>query len=146
MSPKTAARFEVLRTRDRLSVHEGSVTAVVRGDRNVTVEATLDGEVVRLDAASVVNCTGPGRPWQPPGNPVVVSLIERGLAVPDPRGLGLVTTPEGCLVGSDGAAVPQVLVIGPPRKGTLFETTAIPEVRSQALHVADHVVVGDPFA
>jgi uncharacterized NAD(P)/FAD-binding protein YdhS len=32
-------------------------------------------------------------------------------------------------------------VIGPPRRGTLFETTAIPELRSQALHIADQILL-----
>jgi uncharacterized NAD(P)/FAD-binding protein YdhS len=72
--------------------------------------------------------------------------VRRGTARPDRFGLGLETTPEGALVAADGTVVPQILVIGPPRRGSLFETTAVPEVRSQALHIADHLVIGDPLA
>ena len=67
-----------------------------------------------------------------------VALVTGGAS-----GLGLATTADGCLVDVEGTAVPQVLVVGPPRRGTLFETTAVPELRSQALHVADHLVIGD---
>jgi uncharacterized NAD(P)/FAD-binding protein YdhS len=45
-------------------------------------------------------------------------------------------------VDADGTEVGQILVIGPPRRGTLFETTAVPELRAQALHLADRIVVG----
>jgi uncharacterized NAD(P)/FAD-binding protein YdhS len=31
------------------------------------------------------------------------------------------------------------LVVGPPRKGTLWETTAVPEIRSQAATLAQRL-------
>jgi len=149
MSPETGARLETLRTEGRLRTHLGQVLRAEPDPADasrVRLEVELDGEVVVLAADAVVNCTGPGRSWLPPENPVVADLVRQGVARPDPFGLGLETTPEGSLVDRDGAAVPQILVIGPPRRGSLFETTAVPELRSQALHIADHLVIGDPFA
>ena len=67
--------------------------------------------------------------------------MSRGLAQPDPHGLGLMTTAQGSLLGQDGLPVDHIFVIGPPRRGTLFETTAIPELRSQALHIADQILL-----
>lgn len=144
MSPPTAARLSALIESGRLGLHQGSVRSVgPLDDRAVRLEVELDGERRELVADAVVNCTGPGRPWQEPANPVVADLFARGLARPDPHGLGLDTTVDGCLVDAEGTEVRQILVIGPPRRGTLFETTAVPELRSQALHIADHIVIGD---
>jgi uncharacterized NAD(P)/FAD-binding protein YdhS len=144
MSPPTAARLRTLLDSGRLGLHAGSVERVhVVDDRTVRLGVDLDGEPVELVADAVVNCTGPGRPWAPPANPVISDLFERGLARPDPHGLGLETTAAGCLVDAAGDEVRQIMVIGPPRRGTLFETTAVPELRSQALHIADHVIIGD---
>lgn len=143
MSPPTAARLADLVDGGRLALHAGAVQQVAAVDaRSVRLGVDLDGTPVELVADAVVNCTGPGRPWQAPANPVVTDLFERGLARPDPHGLGLETTAVGCLVDSGGDEVSQITVIGPPRRGTLFETTAVPELRSQALHIADHIVVG----
>ena len=61
---------------------------------------------------------------------------------PDVLGLGLRTDAEGSLVDVVGRSRPELLVIGPPRRGALFETTAVPEIRSQALHLADRIVTG----
>jgi uncharacterized NAD(P)/FAD-binding protein YdhS len=38
--------------------------------------------------------------------------------------------------------VPGLYAVGPPRKGTLWESTAIPEIRAQAAQVA--AAVADP--
>ena len=147
MSPVTAERFDALQASGRLRIHTGQVLVASPDPAGgMMVELDLDGERTELQVDAVVNCTGPGRSWSPPGNPVVMDLIDQGLAVPDEHGLGLRTTPEGLLVDVGGRPVPQVLVIGPPRRGTLFETTAVPELRSQALHLADHMVIGVPFA
>lgn len=144
MSPPTAARLAALLDSGRLTLRTGSVRSVVdAGGDTVTLRLDLDGREQEVVTDAVINCTGPGRPWEAPANPVVTSLFARGLACPDVHGLGLATTADGCLVDVEGTAVPQVLVVGPPRRGTLFETTAVPELRSQALHVADHLVIGD---
>lgn len=43
---------------------------------------------------------------------------------------------DGRVVAADGAVVEGLFAVGPPRKGTLWESTAIPKIRSQAAHVA----------
>jgi len=65
---------------------------------------------------------------------------ERGLLTPDPLLLGLASTPEGELLDEEGRVVPGLYAVGPPRKGTLHESTAIPEIRTQAAQVAGLVL------
>ncbi|MDO9396717.1 MAG: hypothetical protein Q7T71_09250, partial [Herbiconiux sp.] len=59
---------------------------------------------------------------------------------PDPLLLGIDTLDGGELVGESGRAVPGLYAVGPPRKGTLWESTAIPEIRNQAAAVADGII------
>ena len=147
MAPLTAARLDALRDSGRVQVHTGSVLGAHAGaGAAIHVEVVLDDERLELELDAVVNCTGPGRSWLPPANPLVADLVESGRAVPDTFELGLRADAQGRLLGADGAASPEVFVIGPPRRGSLFETTAVPELRSQALHLADHLLVGDPSA
>lgn len=107
-----------------------------RRDRRLTV---LDGGIAGADleaADAVVNCTGPLTDIGRSADPLLQALQARGLVAPDPLRLGLDATPAGEVIGSDGAVVPGLFAVGPPRKGILWESTAIPEIRTQAAEVA----------
>ncbi|MDB5371088.1 MAG: hypothetical protein JWP20_2646, partial [Roseomonas sp.] len=77
--------------------------------------------------------TGPdgGSAWREAAP--VPALLRRGLARPDPLGLGLdVTGPDGTLRGADGQPVPGLRLVGALTRGALWEITAVPEIRIQA--------------
>jgi uncharacterized NAD(P)/FAD-binding protein YdhS len=93
-----------------------------------------DTEPVLADA--VVNCTGPLADISRSGNPLLERLLDRGLIRPDELCLGVDATPAGEVLDASGTVVPGLLTVGPPRKGVLDETTAIPEIRTQAAEVA----------
>ncbi|MEX0768815.1 MAG: FAD/NAD(P)-binding protein [Microthrixaceae bacterium] len=144
MSPPTAQRLHALIDSSLMTTHTGQVQQAVSlpsGEFELILD--LDGIEQRRVVDAVVNCTGPGRSWLEPANPVVTDLMAQGLAQPDPHGLGLMTSADGHLLSDTGKIVEQIFVIGPPRRGTLFETTAIPELRSQALHIADQILLSD---
>ena len=46
---------------------------------------------------------------------------------------------EGEVLDVSGQVVPGLHVVGPPRKGTLWETTAVPEIRGQAAALAQRL-------
>ena len=142
MSPPTAGRLAGLISSGVMTTHVGQVLHAANSpEGEIDLGVEMNGSPQQLCVDAVVNCTGPGRSWLPPANPVVTDLMSRGLAQPDPHGLGLMTTAQGSLLGQDGLPVDHIFVIGPPRRGTLFETTAIPELRSQALHIADQILL-----
>jgi uncharacterized NAD(P)/FAD-binding protein YdhS len=142
MSPPTAVRLAGLISSGVMTTHVGQVLQATNSpEGGIDLGVEMNGNPQELCVDAVVNCTGPGRSWLPPANPVVTDLMSRGLAQPDPHGLGLMTTAQGCLLAQEGLPVEQIFVIGPPRRGTLFETTAIPELRSQALHIADQILL-----
>lgn len=80
----------------------------------------------------VVLCTGPSDPdalLQAP----IFALIARGQAVVGPQGMGVRCDPQsGALIDADGIVSNSIFTIGPPRRGVLWETTAIPEIQLQA--------------
>jgi uncharacterized NAD(P)/FAD-binding protein YdhS len=90
-------------------------------------------------ADAVVNCTGPMTDVSRSRDPLLRSLVARGVVAPDPLRLGVACTPHGEVLDVSGQLVPGLYVVGPPRKGTLWETTAVPEIRSQAAALAQRL-------
>lgn len=84
----------------------------------------------------IVLCTGPDdniAGTQPP----LASLVARGLARPGPHGMGIDTDADtGQLISASKSLIPDLYAIGPLRRGTLWESTAIPEIRTEAARLA----------
>jgi uncharacterized NAD(P)/FAD-binding protein YdhS len=59
---------------------------------------------------------------------------------PDPLGLGLEVGLDGRLIDAEGAPAPNLHAVGPLRKGSLWESTAIPEIRRQADELAGRLL------
>ena len=84
----------------------------------------------------VVNCTGP-RPVPSLGwNPVVDSLLHRGVVRPHHLGLGLDVDELGQPYGGRGRLTPGLHLMGAARRGSEWEVAAIPDLRKQAVGVA----------
>jgi uncharacterized NAD(P)/FAD-binding protein YdhS len=131
--PASAELIAAARDDSRLVVSTGSVTSVA--DRGDALEVTLSDGTVRTVAA-VVNCTGPCQSPQRSTDPFVHALAERGLIVAGPVGLGVDTDDEGRLRDASGQSSAPVWTLGSLRRGTLWETTAMPEIRQQAADLA----------
>jgi uncharacterized NAD(P)/FAD-binding protein YdhS len=138
-APAIGARLAELRAADRLRIHAGRIVAVEAEGALLAVRADVGGVVRSFRTDRLVNCTGPSTDWIGRGGCLTRDLGRDGLIRPDPLGLGLDTTPAGQLIGADGRPTPGLFTIGPPRRGTLWESTAIPEIRGQAEALAQHL-------
>jgi uncharacterized NAD(P)/FAD-binding protein YdhS len=110
--------------------------------RDLDVEVTMalgEGESTRFRVDRVVNCTGPTLDLARAGEPLLEGLLADGLVRPGPLGLGLDHDSRGVLLNSSGSPSTLLSTIGPMRKGRLWETTAMPEIRTQALELADQI-------
>jgi len=58
------------------------------------------------------------------------------LVCPDTLGLGLKVGENGALIDAADTLSEQLFTLGPPQKGFLWETTAVPEIRVQAANLA----------
>jgi uncharacterized NAD(P)/FAD-binding protein YdhS len=90
--------------------------------------ATLE----RLRVMRVINCTGPEVDCRRIENLLLNNLLRQKLVRPDPLFLGLDTSEHGALIDAQGQPSDVLYTIGPSRKGSLWETTAVPEIRVQA--------------
>ena len=136
MAPEVGAAVRTLRAEGRLTVVAGGV-AGLRAARGGVELALRDGRT--LAGARVVCCTGAGTDVAAADGPLVRGLLTAGHASADPLGLGLRATPDGALRDRAGRSDERVWVLGPLRRGELWETTAVPELRGQAAGVAHAV-------
>ncbi|MFL6060693.1 MAG: FAD/NAD(P)-binding protein [Marmoricola sp.] len=106
------------------------------------LRVTLSDGSVR-EVGWVVNCTGPQLDVRRLGNPLLDDLLRprAGGALADAAtaGMGFRTT-EGRLLNSDGTTDAPIWTLGALRRGELWESTAVPEIRTQALTVATAVL------
>jgi uncharacterized NAD(P)/FAD-binding protein YdhS len=72
----------------------------------------------------------------------VRNLIRSGAIRPDPLHLGLDATADFCTIRRDGRPNERIFALGPPLRGLLYETTAVPEIGRQAARVAQTLVRG----
>jgi uncharacterized NAD(P)/FAD-binding protein YdhS len=128
---------EQIRT-GKLQVHAGRVTEY-REDITSVHLAYRDresGETRTLRVERVVNCTGPDSDLRKVGSPLLTNLFETGLALPDQVALGLDVADDGAVVDAQGQPSPFLYTVGPLRKGKLFESIAVPELRVQIADLA----------
>lgn len=85
----------------------------------------------------LVNCTGPDTNLRRSRSPLLQSLFRRGLIQSDPLALGLETTAQGALLSRDGVAAERLFTLGPLLRPRLWESIAVPELREQALALAN---------
>ena len=145
MPPEPQARIDAHVAAGRLVVHAARLRALdeAAGGAEATI-ATRAGEVGRLRVARVINCTGPESNFRRVRHPLVLDLIGTGLARPDLLYMGLDVAEDGALRDEDGIPSAKLWAMGSLRKGTLWETTAVPELRVQAAEVAERLLAGLP--
>ena len=139
MAPAVAAEVEQLIARKTLAVRGAEVLAAVGEERAWQVALRRDGAVTKLSVAAVVNCTGPSCDLRRYPGGLGKRLLGAGLAVADELGLGVRTTSDGAVVDADGRADGRLWTLGALRRGSLYESTAIPELRAQAAVVAERL-------
>jgi uncharacterized NAD(P)/FAD-binding protein YdhS len=100
--------------------------------------------VAEHEAGWLINATGPDGDITRTGDPLLRDLFDRGLARPDPLRLGLDATPSGALLDTNGRPSGTLFTLGPPLRGLWYETTAIPEIRTQAAALALRLTAAAP--
>lgn len=141
MAPSSGRALARLRSAGRLHVGAAEVvdaTPLARGGLEVLLSDGTSAEV-----GWVVNCTGPQADVRALGDPLVDDLLRpRGgaaAATPATGGMGF-RTAAGRLVDSVGTTEAPIWTLGALRRGELWESTAVPEIRAQARAVGAAVL------
>jgi uncharacterized NAD(P)/FAD-binding protein YdhS len=92
-------------------------------------------------AKHLINCTGPQSDIRRLDQPLLVDMMAKGFVRWDPLHMGILTDPSGALVDASGRISDSLFAIGPLCKPTLWECTAVPEIRHQVDALARQVAV-----
>ncbi len=92
-----------------------------------------------LHVHRVINCSGSETDCRRIDESLITSLVVQGLARPDRLFLGIDVDEHGALIDYKGAPSHRLYALGPVRKGCFWETTAVPEIRTQAAALAEHL-------
>jgi uncharacterized NAD(P)/FAD-binding protein YdhS len=145
MAPEITTQAARHRIEGRLSVMAGRIRDVQRADNIIEVQISLNcGPELLLEVDRIINCTGIHEDYNSSSRPLIRSIISRGLACANDLGLGFRTDSNGTLIEADGHSSLHLFTLGPTLRGELFETTAVPEIRSQAEALAHYLISNIP--
>jgi uncharacterized NAD(P)/FAD-binding protein YdhS len=130
-----------MRASGQLSIHAGRIAsfALEPGAAQVRFRPRGSRALVGISAARVINCTGPATRIDEARSGLVSSLLSSGLAQSGSLGMGFATDRDGSVLGKSGG---RLFTLGSLRRGDLWESTAIPELREQARALASRIVSG----
>ena len=148
-----AALWNVTRHRIAVSIHEKITDALDSGRLRLkkgtierlapneeTIEVILqdqEGNETSESGDLVINCTGPQSSFSTAGIPLFENLLQKGLVCSDELDMGLQVNEQFAVIEENGQASDWMFAMGPLLKGSLWETTAVPELRSQAMRIAE---------
>lgn len=131
----------------RLKVVAGTIQRLVPGEQRIDV-MMHDGSGNELVQSGdlVINCTEPQSHFSQTGLPLFDNLLAKGMVRSDEIDLGIQIDDDFAVIDKEGNSSSELHAIGPLLKGTLWETTAVPELRGQAMRVAEILLQREPAA
>lgn len=130
-------------TTGRLRIVRGSINGLVERENRLAVQVSdQDGPEQTIEGGIVINCTGPNAGFSNTKVPLFQNLLQRGLIRSDELDMGIDVGPDFRVTNRNGLNSDFLFAVGPLMKGTLWETTAVPELRGQTLRVANVMLEG----
>jgi len=131
----------------KVCVHAGRLVAYRETADAVEISYRQRGKesVDHLRVDRVINCTGPETDCRKLEDVLVADLRRQGLVRPDPLFLGLDAAANGAAIDRHGRPSTFLYVLGPARKGQLWEATAVPEIREQVAELAQQLLLKRPL-
>jgi uncharacterized NAD(P)/FAD-binding protein YdhS len=140
MPPATAARIAELRDAGRLRLIGGRVGAVTGDEGGLRARIDTGRDSLSLSAGWFVDATGPAADITSTPDPLIRSLLDSGLARPDPLRLGIDADRDGAVLDAGGQPSRDFFTLGPTLRGVRYETTAIAEIKDQAAALAGRLI------
>jgi uncharacterized NAD(P)/FAD-binding protein YdhS len=141
VAPQLHEQVVAAQNANRLHIARGAVCGVSAAGDGVAVELRdADGQTRMLEAGIVINCTGPLERFSAAASPLYETLCQRGTLALDELDMGIRVDPDFAILDHTGERSDVLFAIGPLLKGTLWETTAVPELRGQAYRAAQSLL------
>jgi uncharacterized NAD(P)/FAD-binding protein YdhS len=141
MAPQIAQSVHALEREGRLRRLPGHMHSVALTDNGLRMTFLPKGDKaeVTLDADMIIQSTGLETDVRRTQHTLLQQLMTNGHIRSDPFGLGVDATTDGHLL-HDGKPWPRLFAIGSLLRGTLWESTAMPEIRQQARQLTDRLL------
>lgn len=136
MAPSSRVKLDEFLAEGLLSVNAATLVSAEPLSRGGLAVQLSDGSSHHV--GWVVNCTGPQLDISLLGNPLLDDLLKER-AVLSTAGMGF-RTDNGRLIDQTGSTDAPIWTLGALRRGDLWESTAIPEIRSQALALSTEIL------
>ncbi|CAM5595853.1 FAD/NAD(P)-binding protein [Rhodanobacter lindaniclasticus] len=141
MPPQVHEAIAALERHGRLQRRRGRLEAAAPADAGLQLQLQYAGRGDVLHADLAIQTTGLTTDVRRSRHRLVRQLLTNAHVTDDPLGLGLVADPDGRL-HHHGQPWPHLFAIGSLLRGTLWESTAMPEIRQQARQLADQLLAG----
>ncbi|MFC3443689.1 FAD/NAD(P)-binding protein [Sphingobium rhizovicinum] len=141
IAPPVAARLDALRAEGRLSILAAKVLDATPTNNALAVTIRRRGanQGESMQAARVVNCTGPLGDLRRAGDPLLRALADRGDIRADALAIGIDVDQQGRALAQHGSAQDRLLVVGPMTRGAHWEIVAVPDIRRQVWTLARQI-------
>lgn len=139
MPPQVLETIRALEQSGQLQRRCGRVQSVQLVEHALQLSLDHAGETCTLQADLVIQTVGLDTDVRRTPHRLVSQLQTNAHITPDPLGLGAQADSAGRL-RHGGGSWPHLFAIGSLLRGTLWESTAMPEIRQQARNLADHLL------
>jgi uncharacterized NAD(P)/FAD-binding protein YdhS len=136
MPPAAAAVLANMQANKTLEVFDGRLKQIELTNDHFLTTYRTNGSDRAIMTDAVINCIGSESNFERIDSRLIKNLINSGSIKNDDLSLGIAVGEKYCVIGADGNSSPRLKTIGTAMKGTLWETTAIPEIRHQAKELA----------
>jgi uncharacterized NAD(P)/FAD-binding protein YdhS/glyoxylase-like metal-dependent hydrolase (beta-lactamase superfamily II) len=137
IAPNVAEELDQLLESGQLTCDAGRIqTSQVLGSAvKVTFRQRRTAQAITIQVDRVINCTGANSDYRKLQHPLIMSLQKQCLV--RCCSLGIDTARSGAVMNAKGESSSWLYTLGAARKGDLWETTAVPELRVQAQTLAE---------
>ena len=143
MPSECAMMMEELIAAKRIKIVAGRMESIMmRPDNGFYISYQEHGtkELRCIATEVIINCMGPAGNYNNIQNVLINHLLRKGILTTGPLSLGINCRQNGAIVDREGTVSDCLFTIGAPMKGVLWETTAVPEIRMQAHHLAQKIM------
>jgi uncharacterized NAD(P)/FAD-binding protein YdhS len=123
----------------RLELIKGRLLECVETGDGMKIWVQGDKGKRAIEAGAVINCTGPKESYVPTESTLFKNLFFHGLISPDAMNMGINVAPNFAVVDREGNSSDVLFALGSLLRGTLWESTAVPELRSQTFRLAETI-------
>ena len=146
IAPAISSQIESEIASGGIRVHAGRITAYHEEEETAVVcyRERRTSNLKELRVGRVINCTGPESDCRKVASPLLQDLLRRGLVRPDSLFLGIDAAEDGAVIDAAGSKSDVLYTLGPPLKGRLWESIAVPEIRVQIAELVATLTDSEP--